>query len=632
MCGITGFLDFSKSSSIEDLNGMVISLEHRGPDDCGVHFSELSGFNLGLGHTRLSILDLSNHGRQPMSFEHLTMVYNGEVYNFKEVRAELEVSGYQFESGSDTEVILKAFHLWGVEALHKFNGMFAIALFDSKQSKLYLFRDRSGVKPLFYSYQNGVLLFSSEIKSFHNHPSFKKVIDHNAVGQFFKYGYIPEPYSIFEGTHKLLAGHYIEFDITSASFEVNKYWDVVDFYNLPKFEISEEDALAETEKLLSSAFEYRMVADVPVGVFLSGGYDSSAVAAILQSNRASKLKTFTIGFEEQKYNEAEHAKKVANFLGTDHVEYYCTQKDALDILPTLRDIWDEPFGDPSSIPTTLVSQLARKEVTVSLSADGGDEIFAGYSKYNGIRAKHDAFSKLPSFSNKPVEYLLRNKQIHKLCEKAGIHNAQDRLNRFSTMLGADEQRLLALSSCTFTELELALLLKQKPEKLTTNFDLDIDAGWLSNVLATDYKTYMLDNILTKVDRATMSVSLEGREPLLDYRIIEFAAQLPDHLKLNQKANKYILKEIVHKYIPKEIMDRPKMGFGVPLFEWFKDELKEYFMTYLSRERLNESGLFNVEYAIKLRDSYLAGEQANINKLWYLLVFEMWRERWMRQKP
>lgn len=628
MCGISGLVDFKRQSDLDTLQEMTNILSHRGPDDGGYFFESFECSQVGLGHRRLSILDLSSHGHQPMTYQQLTMIYNGEVYNFKEIRVELEKYGYTFGSDSDTEVILKAYHKWGGESVHHFNGMFAIAIFDSQKQSLTLIRDRAGVKPLYWYQKDGLFLFSSELKSFHEHPGFQKGLNKNSLGLFFKYGYVPEPYSIFNDTYKLQAGHSLELNINDSTLNIKKYWDVVDYYNKPKLDLSEKEASEETEKLLSSAFEYRMVSDVPVGVFLSGGYDSTAVAAILQSNRSEKLKTYTIGFKEEKYNEAHHAQKVADYLGTDHTEYYCDQSDAIKILPMLPEIWDEPFGDASAIPTTLVSQLARQDVTVSLSADGGDEIFAGYDKYTGIRKKRYVFNKIPHVTHALIKPLMNSSFFHKFVEIAGVHNAEDRFNRFSTMLTANEQELLSISSSSFIDSEVSLLLKQPIVSLETNFELNIDQGWLSNVLATDYKTYMVDDILTKVDRATMSVGLEGREPLLDHRIIEYAAQLPNNFKLNGDNKKYLLKEIVHKYVPKNIMDRPKMGFGVPIFTWFKDELKDYLLTYLDHQRIDEAGILNADYVVKIRDNYLAGNQTNIDKIWYLLMFEMWREKWM----
>lgn len=628
MCGIAGLVDFTRKSNLDILKKMTDVLFHRGPDDGGYFFESFEQSQVGFGHRRLSILDLSNHGHQPMVFDHLMMVYNGEVYNFKEIRVELKQLGYSFESQSDSEVILKAYHKWGLDAVHRFNGMFAMAIFDSQEQKLTLIRDRAGVKPLYWYHKDGLFMFASELKSFHEHPAFVKEMNHDGLTLFLQYGYIPQPHTIFNFTHKLQAGHSLEFNIKKSEIYISKYWDVIDCYNQTKLNISEKEAIDETERLLKSACNYRMVSDVPVGIFLSGGYDSSVVTALLQCDRSEKLKTFSIGFHEEKYNEAHHAKKVSNYLGTDHTEYYCTTKDALEILPKLSDIWDEPFGDPSAIPTTLVSQLARKDVTVSLSADGGDEIFGGYDKYTSIQRKIYAFNKVPNIILDAVKFSLKCNLTQFVAENVGVTNANDRFDRLSQMIGENEKILLEKGSQIFTDLDLNRVLLNKPNKIQTEFDAKINQGWLDNVLAIDYKTYQLDNILTKVDRSCMSVGLEGREPLLDYRIIDFVAKLGPSFKINEYNKKFLLKKITHKYIPKEIMDRPKMGFGIPLFDWFKVELRDYLMFYLSEDRLKQGAIFDVPSIINLRDRYLTGVDVNFNKIWLILIFEMWREKWM----
>ncbi len=349
MCGIAGFCDFSKKSSNDILKSMTDVLHHRGPDDSGYFWDESEYSQIALGHRRLSILDLSAHGHQPMSFEHLDIVFNGEVYNFKEIKKELLELGYDFYSDSDTEVILKSYHQWGIKAVDRFNGMFAITIYDKKTNQLIFIRDRAGVKPFYYYKKDSLILFSSELKSFHKHPNFQKEINKSSLSLYLQFGYIPEPHSIFKNCYKLRAGHYVEIDLKSQNFKEIKYWDVVDFYNKPKLDISQNEAIERTEELLKSSFEYRMVSDVPVGVFLSGGYDSSVVTAILQSGRSEKLNTFTIGFKEKGFDEAPYAKEVAKYLGTNHTEYYCTQKDALEIIPKLCELYDEPFGDSSAI-------------------------------------------------------------------------------------------------------------------------------------------------------------------------------------------------------------------------------------------------------------------------------------------
>ncbi len=632
MCGMAGVVDLRRKTKMDVLKKMTDVLSHRGPDDSGYFFEEYEHAQVGLGHRRLSIIDLSSHGHQPMVFSSLTIVYNGEVYNFKEIRAELEKIGYTFESHSDTEVILKAYHKWGAEAVHRFNGMFAIAIFDNQAQTLTLIRDRAGVKPLYWYQKDGLFMFASELKSFHKHPAFVKELNHNGLALFLQYGYIPQPHTIFENTHKLNAGHSLILNTQNSESNISKYWDVIDCYNQPKLDISEQEAMDETERLLKSACEYRMVADVPVGMFLSGGYDSSVVTALLQSERTEKLKTFSIGFHEKKFNEAHHAKKVAEYLGTDHTEYYCTAKDALDILPKLPEIWDEPFGDSSVIPTTLVSQLARKDVTVSLSADGGDELFGGYNKYVHAAYNQTLFSKIPA-RDLVTKFLLGISP-----EKTGldllISNFSAKYRRVMSVMQADSpNRAMENLQKVFSDDELVSLLSFKVEGVKTGFDslscLDSKLSDLDKMMAIDFKTYQQDDILTKVDRATMSMGLEGREPLLDYRIMEYIARLDPSLKINKGNKKYLLKKITHKYLPEKIMDRPKMGFGVPIIEWFGDDLKHYLEHYLDAGLLEKQGLFSVDYLTKIKKQYLAGQKHYITKLWVILMFQLWYMQWMR---
>lgn len=628
MCGIAGFVDFKKLSTEEHLKKMTNALSYRGPDDFGYSVIDSEKASVGLGHRRLSILDLSLHGHQPMIYKNITLIYNGEIYNFREIRRELEQAGYSFYSESDTEVLIKGWHRWGAEVIKRCNGMFAFAVFDSADNSITFVRDRAGVKPLYWYRDNDLILFSSELKSFHMHPAFKKEICFGSLSLFLQYGYIPQPHSIFRNTFKLKAGHILRLDLSSNSIEEVCYWDVINCYREPKLDVSEGEAIDETEKLLKSACEYRMVSDVPVGIFLSGGYDSSIVTAILQSGRADKLKTFSIGFHEKSHNEAEYAKVVAKHLGTDHTEYYCTPQDALNIIPRIPEIWDEPFGDVSAIPTTLVSELARKQVSVSLSADGGDELFGGYGKYIGVRKKMKFFGAMPRTTHPFIKWGLLNPLTHKIAEKLNFGQAEERLTRFSHMLDADEIKLLSLSSSAFMPEEIKHLLHVDYLQLNTSFDEHLKKHWLDNLLAVDYKTYQADCILTKVDRATMSCGLEGREPLLDYRLIEYVSRLPADLKIRNGDRKFILKKITHKYIPQGLMDRPKMGFGVPIFKWFREELKPYLHYYLGEERLMRAGIFNVPMVVGIRDGYLAGKEINISRLWYILMFEMWREKWM----
>ena len=628
MCGISGFCDFKKKSSENILKNMTDALIHRGPDSSGYSFFEYETYQVGLGHRRLSILDLSTQGHQPMKYKNLEIVYNGEIYNFKEIRKELKDSNYIFGSNTDTEVILKAYDKWGLKMIDRFIGMFAIVIYDKTTSTLLCIRDRAGVKPLYYYFKDGLFLFASELKSFYKHKEFQKQISKEGLSLFFQYGYILEPYSIFEDTYKLKAGHYLKLDLKTSVININKYWDVIDFYNKPKLDISFEEAKQETEQLLKSACEYRMVSDVPVGIFLSGGYDSSAVAAILQKDRIKKLKTFSIGFYEKKYNEAHYAKDISKHLGTEHTEYYCTQKDAQDLLPLIGDIWDEPFGDKSNIPTLLVSKLARKEVTVSLSADGGDEVFGGYGKYTEILKYNKLFSKRPISNN--IANLLDFIDVRSFFGQNKSYKFLNKYERFKLTLKAENEiDVLKNSIYCFLPSEVKKLLNNFEKNIETCFDdirfLNQNNDSLDKIMAIDYKTYQLDDILVKVDRATMSVGLEGREPLLDHRIIEFVSTLPSKYKIKNGEKKYILKEIVHNYIPKELMDRPKMGFGFPLKEWFGDELKKYILEYLDSEKITKIGLLNVQEVEVLKKDWLVNNR-NLNKLWLILNFVMWYER------
>ncbi len=632
MCGMTGFVDFNKRSTKHDLKNMTDVLQHRGPDDSGYSFFNECAFQVGLGHRRLSILDVSAHGHQPMLFEQLEIVYNGEVYNFKEIREELIHYNYSFESNSDTEVILKAYHKWGIKSVDKFNGMFAISIYNKESNKIILIRDRAGVKPLYWYWKDDLLMYASELKSFSQHPNFKKEINRDSLATYLQYGYILQPHTIFKDTYKLKSGHYIEVDLNKKSIQETSYWNVIDFYNKPKINISSQDAIKKLDSLLKSAFEYRMVSDVPVGVFLSGGYDSSIVTALLKSGDNKHINTFTIGFHEKGYDESPYAKDVAKYLNTNHTEYYCTQKDALEIIPNLADIYDEPFGCSSAIPTVLVSKLARKKVKVALSSDGGDEIFAGYNKYEKTIKYYNHISKIPKPIKKWTVSLLDTINLNYIPFSKNISNFKTKFEKTKNLLSADSPvEVMKLLSQLYTDkdIENLLLLDVNKQKVNFNNNNYSNNDDIDNLLAIDYQTYMTDLILTKVDRATMSAGLEGREPLLDHRIIEYLAQLPSDFKYRNGSKKWILKEISNRYIPKKLMDRPKKGFCAPIHEWFKDELKEYFLYYLSKERLDKEGFFNSKEVIKQRDIYFKGDQENIERLWFILMFEMWYERWMQ---
>src|SRR3989337_1864962 len=395
MCGIVGLCSLNKRTDKTVLTSMRDALTHRGPDDAGIYFDQEC--NVGLGHRRLSVLDLSSFGHQPMSNDNgsIWITYNGEVYNYREIREELIKKGYNFKSDSDTEVVIKAYEEWGIDCVHKFIGMFALAIWDRREKKLYLLRDRVGVKPLYYYYKDGLFLFASELKALMKHPDFSKEVNYSVLSIYLRYGYIPAPFTIFQNTYKLKPGHYLCF--SNNDVRELKYWDIVDFYLQEPINTSEDEVVEELENLLIDSFKYRLVSDVPVGVFLSGGIDSSTLTALLQKNISTQLKTFSIGFYDDRFDEAKWSKKIANYLETDHTEYYLSVKEAFSIIEKLPEIYDEPFGDSSGIPTYLVSRLARQDVTVTLSADGGDELFCGYNHYRSIIYLNRLFLRIPKY-------------------------------------------------------------------------------------------------------------------------------------------------------------------------------------------------------------------------------------------
>ena len=631
MCGITGFIDFNKLTQESTLNSMINVLSHRGPDGVGTHFVENKNYILGLGHKRLSIIDLKESANQPMSFGCLIIVFNGEIYNYKEIRYELSELGHVFITDSDTEVILHAYSEWKEKCIDKFIGMFAFSIFDKESNELTLFRDRVGVKPLYFYDFEKLFLFSSELKSFHQHPNFTRIIDNDSVGMFFKYGYVPEPYSIFNHTNKLPAGHYLKFNLKSGKKKIIKYWDVNTYYEKPKLNITEKEALNKLEFLCKSAFQYRMVSDVPVGVFLSGGYDSSYVTALLQKNQKEKIKTFTIGFEDINYNEANYAKEIANHIGTDHHEYYCTREDAKKVIPKLSLIYDEPFGDSSAIPTYLVSKMARENVTVALSADGGDEVFAGYTRYRNIIKYYKILNKIPKFLQPLLGCFISIKvtqSILNLFLGLKSNSYYDGLSMVLKSRGSFRE-IVEMSVSKMSSTGLNKFMIKKVNSKNNNFNsYSKNFSLLDTCLSVDYKTYLVDDILTKVDRAGMAVSLEGREPLLDHRIIEFVAQLPDIFKINGSIQKHLLKRLTHKLIPQEMLDRPKTGFAIPLVDWFRDDLKSLLLDSLDEKKLEKQKLFNVKYINKAKDSYLNGNDESFYFIWNMIIFQMWYKEWM----
>jgi len=637
MCGLAGFIDYQQSSSKDTLRAMTDALTYRGPDSSGQYINDDTTVMVGLGHRRLSIVDLSARGSQPMSFEHIHIILNGEVYNFEAIQQTLIALGYSFTSKTDTEVVLKAFHAWGVACVEKFRGMFAFVIYDTKQRKLFMFRDRAGVKPFYYYAKKGFFLFASELKALHQHSGFSKKMNKDVIPTYMQFGYIPAPYSIFEDTYKLKAGHYIEYDLERADYTLHSYWDVVDFYAMDKTNTSEEEVLATLEKILTESCQLRMIADVPVGIFLSGGIDSSLVTALLQKKSNKALATFTIGFDEAGYNEAKQAKQIAAHLKTNHTEYYCTKQDALDIIPDLASIYDEPFGDSSAIAMILVSKLAKEKVSVVLSGDGGDEVFCGYSKYFVLnKANRFLQSGLRKKAITVAVNCLNENRVHTLNNALPLSlrqtNIRDKFQKFKRAINSDSLEQMFIQASSYVETStIKQYVKGDFVSLTdtnfANFSRLTEAKPLEKMMAIDYQTFMVDDVLVKVDRATMSVSIEGREPLLDHKIIEYMAHLPITMKYQENTSKYLLRKILYKYVPKNFYTKPKAGFQIPLYEWLKTDLKYLLDQYLAYERLEEGGIFNAKKVHQTLDAYFGGAYINISEIWFILMFEMWREKW-----
>lgn len=629
MCGITGFCSFSDSPHLNQALVMMSEvIKHRGPDDFGTEVLRTKEATVGFSHRRLSIIELSRLGHQPMwdKTKNLLIVYNGEIYNYKEIRRDLEQLGHSFISNSDTEVILNAFLQWGRDCVNQFIGMFAFVIYNKSENKIYLCRDRLGVKPLYYYRTGKGFLFASEIKSFHQHPDFVKELDLDAFSGYLRNGYITGVKSIFKNAYKVKPGNWLIYDIGTREFQSETYWDISDLSGKQTYTASKEDAHSELKSLLRSSFRYRLVSDVPVAVFLSGGVDSSLLASILAAESDSKITTITIGFNEKTHNEAPFAKQIAQILGTNHIEEYCTVDDAFKLFPLISEVYDEPFGDNSAIPTILLSQVASKHTKVVLSADGGDELFAGYPSYQLVNRYFKWILKMPYLGRKNLVY-----QIRKL-----IPNKH--YSKYSSFLSVICD---IASSQTLNELNHTLnnpFANNEIEQLVNfNFAAETSSDYLSGsddfvyrLKNYDLGKYLVDDILVKVDRATMYSSIESREPFLDHRLVEFAANLPSPLHLNNFNQKILLKNVLSEYIPRRVFTRPKKGFEVPVKDWLKGNLKDYYDFYLSESQIGKSGLLNYKQVglyKGLFDNDISVRGLN-RKLWFLLVFQIWYDRWM----
>lgn len=622
MCGIAGFYNIIVDQ--EKINSVIDSLYHRGPDEQNSYARE----DVGLIHTRLSIIDVSGLGSQPYKFENLVLVFNGELYNYREIREDLKKKGYHFQSNSDTEVLIKAFHCWREHCVDRFIGMFAFSIYDERSDEIFLFRDRVGVKPLYYAFHKGAFYFASELKALSVFPVDKE-INRDAVSLYFRYGFIPHQLSIYKTVSKLEPGHFLR--VSRKGILKTKYWRPTAAAVSAR---NENEWLDELEALLISAFRYRMVSDVPIGVFLSGGIDSSLLTAVLQKHHGG-LNTFTIGFKESAFDESVYAHKVAKHLGTNHIEKILGLQEARNQLLRFYDIYDEPFADTSGIPTSCVTQLARQHgVKVVLSADGGDELFGGYSHYlNAVRLFQN-FHAVPLSVRKLLSQASRTLFPVQLRKKTKLLNLEHKAYALEELVSAQNPTEFFEAFLANQSMVEVYNMMTSEHSGSMNFNSDRHSP-LEVMMDWDFQYYLPDDLLVKVDRATMFHSTECREPFLDHRLVEFARSIPSGLKIKDGKGKYLLRKLLTRYLPQNYFERKKQGFSIPIFSWFREELDQLFHVYLSIEKLSHIPFFNAKEILREHAKYLyfkrLGKPYNIEKMWRILSFMMWWETYQRNE-
>jgi asparagine synthase (glutamine-hydrolysing) len=644
MCGIAGFVSPARSFSSPELENlaltMVATLRHRGPDDKGVWADPDTG--VSLGHCRLAIQDLSAEGHQPMQSadSRYILAMNGEIYNFRQLRAFLETGGHTFRGHSDTEVMLAAFGEYGVEtALKSFIGMFAFALWDRQERRLYLGRDRVGEKPLYYGWNEGVFFFGSELKALQAFPQFAGEVDMEALKLFIRHNYIPAPYSIYRNIFKLPPGSFLT--LNTAQFESRElpipqqYWSLwaaAEAGLANPFRGNEREAVDHLTQLLKDSVAMQLVADVPVGAFLSGGIDSSTIVALMQTQSSRPIKTFSIGFANREHNEAPFAAAVANHLGTQHTELYVHPGTLLDTIPRMPQVYDEPFADSSQIPTLLLCELARKQVTVSLSGDGGDELFGGYALYQRAQQMWNVMRRIPGPVRKYLAGLLGPLAANGITLQSLFRSEPrllKRLSRLSELLPvSDDHSLyqLLIAQCRHCEQWLLHATPEAAKKGSGRWDSFPDL--LHRMMCQDFTTYLPDEVLVKVDRAAMAVSLETRIPLLDHRIVEFAWSLPVSLKQRGQRGKWLLRQVLYRYVPPRLVERPKQGFAAPIEQWLRKELRPWAEELLDESRLRREGFFQERTISRKWNEHLRGNGDWGRPLWNVLMFQAW---WETQK-
>lgn len=604
---------------------MTDTLKHRGPNSSGVWVDENAG--IALGHRRLAILELSPSGHQPMhsACGRYVISFNGEIFNHLELRRELAPAGHNFRGGSDTETILAAVCQWGlIPAVSRFVGMFAFALWDRQEQTLSLVRDRLGIKPLYLGRASGGIVFGSELKALREHPGFIPDIDRDALALYFRHNYIPAPHTIYTRTEKILPGQV--FSIGPQGESRTRYWNVAEVWRngaANPFTGSEREATDELERLLSDAVRLRMLSDVPLGAFLSGGIDSSTVVALMQKHSSRPVKTFSIGFAEAAFNESHHARAVAKHLGCEHTELTVTSSDLLAVVPDIPRYWDEPFADSSQIPTYILSHLTRQHVTVSLSGDGGDELFSGYERYPWTMRVHQAMAGIPAPLRRAFVQLARRvpQAAYGLLGPRG-HKLRWRVDA----LGLESfEALYRNFTSHFKDPTGFVRGSREPGYEAASLPpIGDHRAWMSLV---DILAYLPDDILTKVDRASMAVGLEARVPLLDHRVVEFAGRVPTAMKVQGGQGKWLLRQVLYRHVPRELVERPKMGFGVPIANWLRKELKEWAGDLLSPATIRRQGFLDADMVERMWGDYLAGEDNWNYYLWDVLMFQAWLGQW-----
>ncbi|HEY2323564.1 MAG TPA: asparagine synthase (glutamine-hydrolyzing) [Thermoanaerobaculia bacterium] len=624
MCGVTGFVAAGgEQDLVRDVRRMCDALVHRGPDDAGEWIDAEAG--VAIGFRRLAIIDLSAAGHQPMlsASGRYVATLNGEIYNFEELRKELPPVAYR--GHSDTEVMLAAFDAWGVEAaVKRFNGMFAIAVWDRETRKLHLVRDRMGVKPLYCGFAGSAFVYASELKAIRRHPAFEPRIDRGAVQLYLRFLYIPAPYSIYEGIRKVMPGTIVTFDPATRRVETTVYWSARETAMqgvASRFDGSENGAARELEALLRDAVRLRLIADVPLGVFLSGGIDSSLVTALMQAESSTPVRTFTIGFGDAAYNEAPFARAVAQHLGTEHTELTMSERDVLDVIPRLPEMYDEPFADSSQMPTHLVAMLARRYVTVTLSGDGGDELFGGYARYFIGQRLLRGLRFLPPFARPAAGRALSAMTPRALATR----RIGQRIEKVARTLRANDPDEMYFELVSHWRDGVVLDAPPAEAPVTKRSEWPPLLDPVERMMYFDQISYLPDDILTKVDRASMAVSLESREPLLDYRLVEFAWRLPPSMKVRHGKGKLLLRRILGRYIPDSLIDRPKMGFGIPLGAWLRGPLREWAEALLDPATIRKHGLLDPAPIRAKWEEHLAGRNDWNFYLWGVLMLQSWLE-------